>query len=168
MAASGWTSRPRPGKADPRDHEAWQLANELTWRVWSATAEFADGPDAWVLRDRARAAARLVASSIGRGFEREDRGQLPRFLAVARASVEDTRQQLGQAVERGFLRPAEFDVLRDLVGRASEAIGVLSEQVRRSEGSVLGPAKPAPVGAPSEVEGSGAYAAHIPPVLRTT
>jgi four helix bundle protein len=144
------------------------LANELTWRVWSATAEFVDGPDAWVLRDRARAAARLVASSIGKGFEREDRGQLPRFLAVARASIEETRQQLGQAVERGLLRPAEFDALRDLVTRASEAIGVLSAQVRRSEGPVLGPAKPASMSAAPDADGPVAYAPHIPPVLRTT
>lgn len=144
------------------------MANELTWRVWSATAEFVDGPDAWVLRDRARAAARLVATSIGKGFEREDRGQLPRFLAVARASIEDTRQQLGQAVERGLLRPAEFDALRDLVTRASEAIGVLSEQVRHHEGPILGPARPVQASAAPSAERTGAYAPHIPPVLRTT
>lgn len=133
---SVWLSRPRPTQADPRDHEAWQLANELTWRVWAATGELVEGPDAWVLRDRARGSARLVASSIAKGFERAELGQQARFLAVARASVEETRQHLRQAMEHGALPSAEFDLLWDLSGRTAAAIGAMIDTIRGAASAV--------------------------------
>lgn len=128
---------------NPRDQHAWQLANELTWRVWSSTASFLDGVDGLLCRDRARASARLTATAVAKGFERVDQGQRLRFFAVALSAADDTRGHLSHAVERGLLRPAEFELVLDLIRRTSVAIRVLVAAERQGPvtlpGRVRGP-----------------------------
>lgn len=128
---------------NPRDQHAWQLANELTWRVWSSTASFLDGEDGLNCRDRARASARLTATAVAKGFERNDQGQRLRFFAVALSAADDTRGHLTQAVDRGLLRPAEFELVLDLLRRTSVAIRVLVAAERQAPvmlpGRVRGP-----------------------------
>lgn len=152
--------------ANPRDQHAWQLANELTWRVWVATAGPAEGGDTAALRERARGAARLIAASVAKGFEREDRGHRLRFFAVALSASDDTRAHLAQAVESGDLGAREFELVLDVLRRTSVAIRRLMAVEREALAEEVGSTR-AEDGHESRGGESQAYPA-VSPVLRPT
>ena len=100
------------------DLVAWQLAQELSLEIFSATA---DGPVSrdFKFRDQIRDSAASSARNIAAGFGRWSPGDFARFLRYSRASFQETRHHLLDGCERGYFAPALASRLANLA-RAGE------------------------------------------------
>lgn len=98
----------------------WQLSAELRRAVDEITAGKTIATDrnfCQQLRDSARSAP----SNIAEGFARFRPGDFARFLEIARASLAETHNHLGNGLGLGYLTVEQHDVLVRLADRASGA-----------------------------------------------
>ena len=115
-----------------RDLEAWQLADDLRWRIIAFTARAparTDGRFCSGIRD----AVGSVCRNLAEGFERYHHRQFAFFVRVALGSLGETDDQLEEAYQRGYLSPAELDELRRLGQRARLTLKGLLRHLTRSE-----------------------------------
>ena len=103
------------------DLEAWQLARQLTRRVYAVSGKGAFSKD-FALRDQIRRAAISVMSNIAEGFESRTTRMFIEYLGRAKASAGEVRSQLYIALDAGYLDQTEFDDLKALASRVSRQI----------------------------------------------
>ncbi len=111
------------------DIEAWQMARELTKRIYAVTNDGQWNRD-FGLRDQIRRAAVSIMSNIAEGFERGGRTEFARFLAIAKGSAGEVRCQLYVALDVGYIDQAVFDGLVALTERTSGKIAGFSNYLK--------------------------------------
>lgn len=110
----------------------WKAGRELRQAVYrlSRNSEFA--------ADRAlviqiRRAAQSVTSNIAEGFEREGNREFVQFLAQAKGSVAEVKDQLYTAIDERYLSSSDFGSAYGLAETASRLIGGMMSYLRRSQ-----------------------------------
>lgn len=111
---------------------AWQLSRELREEVVEFSARdpaCRDRKFCEQIRDSARSAPSNIAEGFGRFYPRE----FSRFLSIAAGSIQETRNHLIEAHQRGYLSTTELDRLTRLSLRAFKAVTQLAKYLRRAQ-----------------------------------
>jgi len=103
------------------DIEAWQLARELTARVYSLTRR-PDFKRDFGVRNQIQAAAGSSMHNIAEGFDAETNLEFIRFLRYAKRSCSEVQSQLYVALDQKYITKEEFQDVYDHVGRTRAAI----------------------------------------------
>jgi four helix bundle protein len=112
-----------------QDLDCWQLSNELKRRVYAFIAlrpASLDFKFCNQIRDSARGAPRTIAEGFGRFRPTE----FARYLEFARASLIETQNHLGDALDCGYITRVEHDALFELADRAIGATTKLLQYLR--------------------------------------
>jgi four helix bundle protein len=113
-----------------RELVCWQLSNELKLKVYAFTARTPASNDFKYcnqVRDSARSATRNIAEGFGR-FQPLD---FARFLQIARASLAETHNHLGDALDLSYLTSSECEEMIRLADRAAGATTRLLQYLHR-------------------------------------
>ena len=111
------------------DLDCWKLANELKLGIYDVL----ERPHVTIDRDfcdDARDAARSGPSNIAEGFGRRTDPDFARFLDIARGSLNECRNQIGDARDRNYINEAERSALDSLASRAVGAVAGLQRYLR--------------------------------------
>ena len=103
------------------DIEAWQLARELTRKVYVLTkkTKFAQY---FGLKRQIQEAAGSSMHNIAEGFDSETNPEFVRFLRYAKRSCTEVQSELYVALDQHYLTDAEFQDVYDHAGRTRAAI----------------------------------------------
>jgi four helix bundle protein len=107
----------------------WQLANELKREVYAFTAIEPARRDRDFCDD-IRASARSAPANIAEGFGRHTHPEFARFLSIAHASLVETENHLGDALDCKYLSPSEWQRLTNLAKEAQRATAGLRTYLR--------------------------------------
>ena len=103
------------------DIEAWQLARELTRKVYGLTKK-ANFVHDFGLKRQIQDAAGSSMHNIAEGFDSETNHEFVRFLRYAKRSCTEVQSQLYMAVDQQYITKAEFQDVYDHAGRTRAAI----------------------------------------------
>ena len=103
------------------DIEAWQLARELTGRVYGLTRKPGFTKD-FGLKKQVQDAARSSMHNIAEGFDSETNSEFVRFLRYAKRSCSEVQSELYVALDQQYITKAEFQDVYDCAGRTRAAI----------------------------------------------
>jgi four helix bundle protein len=103
------------------DIEAWQLARELTLRVYRLTNKPAFSKD-FGLKKQVQDAAGSSMHNIAEGFDSETNLEFVRFLRYAKRSCSEVQSQLYVALDQVYITKEEFQDVYDHAGRTRAAI----------------------------------------------
>jgi four helix bundle protein len=109
--------------AGARDHTeliVWQLANELYLRTFPLTARGAWARD-FKLRSQTDDAASSARRNISEGFGRRSHVEFARFLEISRASLNELRDCLLEAEQKGYVTAEQLAAARNLIKRITVA-----------------------------------------------
>jgi four helix bundle protein len=103
------------------DIEAWQLARELTRKVYELTKKprFARN---FGLKGQIQDAAGSSMHNIAEGFDSETNPEFIRFLRYAKRSCTEVQSELYVALDQQYTTNAEFQDVYDHAGRTRAAI----------------------------------------------
>ena len=110
--------------------EAWQLARELTRKVYSLTKQQPFSED-YGLKDQIRKAAGSSMHNIAEGFDAETTPEFLRFLSYAQRSCTEVQSELYVALDENYIDEAEFIATYELAGRTRAAIRGFINYLRR-------------------------------------
>jgi|SRR4051812_26576896 four helix bundle protein len=110
--------------------QAWQMARELTKRVYSITEKPGFARD-YKFAGQIQSAALSVGSNIAEGFERGTKPEFIRFLMIAKGSCAEVRSQLYSALDVGYLDNESFTSLLDYAEQVGKIIGGLRMSIIR-------------------------------------
>ena len=113
------------------DIEAWQLARELTRKVYRLTKKSGLAKD-YGLKKQIQDAAGSSMHNIAEGFDSETNAEFIRFLRYAKRSCTEVQSELYVALDEEYISPNEFKPARHLAG------GDVYEQARRTRAAVRG------------------------------
>jgi four helix bundle protein len=107
----------------------WLLAREFKQAVTDLTGE---GPLARdiTLREQLREAAASAPSSIGEGFGRFDPGDFARLVRVARGSLDECKNHLADAVDRGHISEEVRQRMSSIADAALMELGGLHDYLQ--------------------------------------
>jgi four helix bundle protein len=100
-----------------QDLDCWQLSNELKRRVYAFIAEPPASKD-FEFCDQIRRSARGAPRTIAEGFGRFRPKEFARYLEFARASLMETQNHLGDALDCKYVTAEKHDALFALADRA--------------------------------------------------
>jgi four helix bundle protein len=103
------------------DIEAWQLARELTRKVYNLTKKAGFDKD-FGLRGQIQNAAGSSMHNIAEGFDSETNPEFIRFLRYAKRSCTEVQSELYVALDQKYINNEEFQNVYDLAGRTRAAI----------------------------------------------
>jgi len=103
------------------DIEAWQLARELTHKVYDLTKKVKFDRD-FGLRGQIQEAAGSSMHNIAEGFDSETNPEFVRFLRYAKRSCTEVQSELYVALDQQYITNAEFQDAYDHAGRTRAAI----------------------------------------------
>jgi four helix bundle protein len=103
------------------DIEAWQLARELTLKVYGLTKQSKFARD-FGLKGQIQNAAGSAMHNIAEGFDSETNPEFIRFLRYAKRSCTEVQSQLYVALDQEYITDAEFQDVYDHAGRTRAAI----------------------------------------------
>ena len=103
------------------DIEAWQLARELTRKVYVLTKKAKFARD-FGLKKQIQDAAGSSMHNIAEGFDSETNREFVRFLRYAKRSCTEVQSELYVAVDQQYITKAEFQDVYDHAGRTRAAI----------------------------------------------
>jgi four helix bundle protein len=89
------------------DVEAWQLARELTRKVYQLTKRQRFGKN-FGLRDQIQEAAGSSMHNIAEGFDSETNAEFIRFLRYAKRSCSEVQSELYIALDEQYISQDEF------------------------------------------------------------
>jgi four helix bundle protein len=107
------------------DIEAWQLARELTRKVYGLTKkpEFArDFGLKGQIKGQIQEAAGSSMHNVAEGFDSETNPEFIRFLRYAKRSCTEVQSELYVALDQHYITKAEFQDVYDHAGRTRAAI----------------------------------------------
>jgi four helix bundle protein len=110
--------------------DCWKLANELKLEVY----ELLERPHVKTDRefcDDIRDAARSAPANIAEGFGRRTDAEFARFLDIARGSLNECRNHIGDARDCNYISEDEWSALDVLASRAVGAVAGLQRYLRR-------------------------------------
>jgi len=100
-----------------QDFAAWQLARELERRVFAFTATLPASRDLDYCR-QVRKSSSSAPRNIAEGFGRFWPAEFAHFVRIARGSLEETKDHVEAAFERGYISEQERKELITLGNRA--------------------------------------------------
>ena len=103
------------------DIEAWQLARELTRKVYKLTKNPRFARD-FGLKGQIQDAAGSSMHNIAEGFDSETNPEFVRFLRYAKRSCTEVQSELYVALDQQYITEAEFQDVYDFAGRTRAAI----------------------------------------------
>ena len=103
------------------DIEAWQLARELTRKVYELTKKPKFSRD-FGLKRQIQEAAGSSMHNIAEGFDSETNPEFIRFLRYAKRSCTEVQSELYVALDQQSITDAEFQDVYDHAGRTRAAI----------------------------------------------
>jgi four helix bundle protein len=103
------------------DIEAWQLARELTRKVYDLTKKTKFARD-FGLRGQIQDAAGSSMHNIAEGFDSETNPEFVRFLRYAKRSCTEVQSELYMALDQQYITDAEFKDVSDHAGRTRATI----------------------------------------------
>ena len=103
------------------DIEAWQLARELTRKVYGLTQKNKFSCD-FNLKGQIQDAAGSSMHNIAEGFDAETNPEFVRFLRYAKRSCSEVQSELYVALDQHYITKAEFQDVYDHAGRTRAAI----------------------------------------------
>ena len=103
------------------DIEAWQLALELTRKVYQLTKKGKFARD-FGLKGQIQDAAGSSMHNIAEGFDSETTSEFIRFLRYAKRSCTEVQSELYVALDQQYITNAEFQDVYDHAGRTRAAI----------------------------------------------
>ena len=103
------------------DIEAWQLARELTRKVYDFTKKTKFARD-FGLRGQIQNAAGSSMHNIAEGFDSETNPEFIRFLRYAKRSCTEVQSELYVAFDQQYITKTEFQDVYDHAGRTRAAI----------------------------------------------
>ncbi len=106
----------RPGG---KDIEAWQLARELTQKVYRLTKKPEFAKD-YGLKKQIQDAAGSSMHNIAEGFDSETNPEFIRFLRYAKRSCTEVQSELYVALDEKYISSGEFKYTYELARRLFE------------------------------------------------
>ena len=103
------------------DIEAWQLARELTRKVYQLTKKPRFARD-FGLKGQIQDAAGSSMHNIAEGFDSETNPEFIRFLRYAKRSCTEVQSELYVALDQQYITSQEFQDVYDHAGRTRAAI----------------------------------------------
>ena len=103
------------------DIEAWQLARELTRKIYELTKKLRFARD-FGLKGQIQEAAGSSMHNIAEGFDSETNPEFVRFLRYAKRSCTEVQSELYVALDQQYITNAEFQDVYDHAGRTRAAI----------------------------------------------
>jgi four helix bundle protein len=103
------------------DIEAWQLARELSRKVYSLTKRPGFARD-YGLKGQIQNAAGSTMHNIAEGFDSETNPEFIRFLRYAKRSCTEVQSELYVALDQQYIKNSEFREVYDHAGRTRAAI----------------------------------------------
>jgi four helix bundle protein len=103
------------------DVEAWQLARELTHKVYELTKKARFARD-FGLKGQIQDAAGSSMHNIAEGFDSETNPEFVRFLRYAKRSCTEIQSELSVALDQQYITNTEFQDVYDHAGRTRAAI----------------------------------------------
>jgi four helix bundle protein len=103
------------------DIEAWQLARELTRKVYELIKKSRFARD-FGLKGQIQDAAGSSMHNIAEGFDSETNPEFVRFLRYAKRSCSEVQSELDVALDQQYIINAEFQDVYDHAGRTRAAI----------------------------------------------
>lgn len=103
------------------DIEAWQLARELTRKVYQLTKRPRFARD-FGLKGQIQDAAGSSMHNIAEGFDSETNPEFIRFLRYAKRSCTEVQSELYVALDQQYITSQEFQDVYDHAGRTRAAI----------------------------------------------
>ena len=102
------------------DIEAWQLARQLTHKVYGLTRKAKFSRD-FGLRGQIQDAAGSSMHNIAEGFDSETNPEFVRFLRYAKRSCTEVQSELYMALDQHYITNDEFQDVYDHAGRTRAA-----------------------------------------------
>jgi len=103
------------------DIEAWQLARELTQKVYRLTKKNEFAKD-YGLKRQIQDAAGSSMHNIAEGFDSETNAEFIRFLRYAKRSCTEVQSELYVALDETYISPKEFKDVYEQARRTRAAI----------------------------------------------
>lgn len=104
--------------------EAWQLARELTRRIYELTKKANFALD-YGLKKQIQNAAGFSMHNIAEGFDSETNPEFIRFLRYAKRSCTEVQSELYVALDQKYITDAEYEDSYDFAGRTRAVISGL-------------------------------------------
>jgi four helix bundle protein len=114
------------------DIEAWQLARELTRKVYWLTKKSQFSKD-YGLKNQIQDAAGSSMHNIAEGFDSETNPEFVRFLRYAKRSCTEVQSELYVALDEKYISADEFSETYELAGRTRAAIRGFINYLRKYE-----------------------------------
>ena len=113
------------------DIEAWQLALELTRKVWlTKKTRFAKD---YGLKRQIQDAAGSSMHNIAEGFDSETNSEVMRFLRYAKRSCKKVQSELYVALDEEYITPSEFEDVYEQARRTRAAVRGFINYLKRYE-----------------------------------
>jgi len=103
------------------DIEAWQLARELTQKVYRLTKKPGFVTD-YGLKKQIQDAAGSSMHNIAEGFDSETNAEFIRFLRYSKRSCTEVQSELYVAVDEEYISPGEFKDVYEQSRRTRAAV----------------------------------------------
>ncbi len=103
------------------DIEAWQLARELTRKVYRLTKKSRFAQD-YGLKKQIRDAAGSSMHNIAEGFDSETNREFIRFLRYSKRSCTEVQSELYVALDEEYISPNEFKDVYEQARRTRAAV----------------------------------------------
>ena len=113
------------------DIEAWQLARELTRKVYQLTKKERFAKD-WGLKDQIQKAAGSSMHNIAEGFDSETNAEFIRFLRYGKRSCTEVQSELYVALDEEYITLEEFE---DVYQQASRTRATIRGFINYLQGS---------------------------------
>lgn len=111
------------------DIEAWQIARELTIRIYQTTKEGSFARD-FGLRDQICRAVVSIMSNIAEGFDSGSSAEFIRFLSYAQRSCTEVKSQLYVALDQNYIDRDQFEYLYNTASKCSSKIGAFIKYLK--------------------------------------
>lgn len=114
------------------DIEGWQLARELTKRIYSIW-NHPDAPRDFALRDQMLRASGSVMHNIAEGFDAGSNPEFIRFLGYAKRSCTEIQSQLYVALDQEYVSPNKFEEVFEAARLTRAKIGAFMHYLSRND-----------------------------------
>jgi len=100
-----------------RDLDAWQLADELKKKIY-ALVDGSGARDDRRFCDQIKNSAASAPTNLAEGFACYRHPEFARYVRIAKSSLTETHNRLGDGIDRRYWKPQEAQPLQDLADRA--------------------------------------------------
>ena len=123
-----------------QDLVAWQLANELKQKVYALVEDSPARRDL-TFCDQIKNSAASGPSNLAEGFGAYGHPESARYARIARSSIMETHNHLGDGVDRRHWTAEQATALQDLADQAKKAVGRWLDYLMTSDAPSRWPAR---------------------------